>query len=448
METTFEKLSATLGNLKVQISQADYQPEVDKKIKEYAKTARVKGFRPGHVPLGYIKKLYGKSLMVDEVIKSVSNTVNSYIADNKIKAVGDPLPTAESLNLDWDNNTDFTFEYEVGMASDFDADLDKIPAIETFEIEPDEEQVSKALEDIQKRYGKDAEIEEAEDGDLVFGEIVQESSAFTSNIGIPTDKLKENSKKLFKGLEKGSSLTIDIQSLFDTTKDLGFAIGKSDEEAASLQGDFVLTVNRISRNEPAELNQELFDQVLGEGKVDNLDDFKKEVKSLIAENYSRETQYLLEYDVEKALFENISIELPDEFLKKWLLQVNEGKFTEEEIEKDYEAFAKGLRLDLIKSEIAGKNDLKVEYPDVLEEVKSEIKNYFGSQGAMQGMDDFIEQMAKKQLSENKNDAFKNYFNKAYGRKVIEFAKSKVAVKKQTVKVDEFNKIASEKYQAA
>ncbi|MGR3812038.1 trigger factor [Jiulongibacter sp. NS-SX5] len=447
METNFNKISATEGRLKVTLTPEDYQADVDKQIKEYAKKAKIKGFRPGHVPFGYIKKLYGKNLLVDTVINKVSGAVNGYITENKLKVVGDPMPDNDVYKIDWDNDTEFNFEYEVGTASDFTVDLDKLPAIENYEIQPSEKQVDDAIADLQKRFGTDLEPEDAEIGDLLFGTLKQESSEFESQSGIPTDKLVKKSQKLFKGLEKGSKVTFDIQSLFETVKDLGFAIGKSDEEAEALSGEFEFTVDKISRVAPAKVDQELFDKAVGEGKVSDEKGFREEISNIIKENYNRESGFLLDFDVEKTLLDNVSIDLPDEFLKRWLLAANEGKVTEEDIEKEYDAFARGVRLDLIKGEIATDNeDIKVEYDDVLEVVKAEIRNYFGPQA--QGMDDFITQMAKKQLEENKDNAFRTYYNKAFGKAVIDYAKTKVTINNKPVQVDEFNEIAKAKYEVA
>ena len=445
METTFEKSSSTNARLKVSLQQADYQGDVDKKIKEYAKTAQIKGFRKGFVPAGYVKKLYGKSLLVDTVINKVSESVNSYIKENELKVVGDPIPDNEAYQIDWDNDVDYTFEYEVGLASDFSVDLDKIPAIENLIIEPSDEQVDKAIEDMRNRFGNDTEPEEAEQGDLIFGVLRQASSEYESQSGIPTDRVTEASQKLFKGLEKGSKVSFDIQSLFENVKDLGFATGKSDEDAAALSGEFEFEVEKISRVMPAEMNQEFFDKAVGAGAVSNEEEFRDAVVRIIKENYSRESAYLLDFDVEKAMLDNITIDLPDEFLKKWLFQVNEGKFTEEEIEKDYNAFARNLRLDLIKAEIAKNNEIKVDYPAVLEEVKVEIRNYFGPQG-FEGMEAFVEQMAKRQLEENKDGAFRRYYEKAFGRAVTNFAKEKITINEKSVKVEEFNDIAKSRYE--
>ncbi len=446
METTLDRISSTQGKLKVTLIEADYKPEVDKKIKQYSKTAQIKGFRPGMVPKEYIQKLHGKSILVDEVINMVSKTVNDYIAANKLRVVGDPMPDNEAAqNIDWDNQKEFTFEYEIGTASDFTVDLSKIPAIKTYDIAVSEDKIEDAIADVRKRFGKDEEVEEVEAGDMIFGTLKQESSEFeVKDATIPTDRVKEESAHIFKGLEKGSSVKFDIQSIFSNTKDLGFATGKTEEEAAALSGEFELTVEKITRVGTAELNQELFDQALGQGKVSNEEEFRAEISKIIGENYSRESEHLLDFEVEKTLLDNISIELPDEFLKKWLFNINEGKFTVEDIEKDYDAFAKGLRMDLIRNEVASNSDIKLEYTDIVEEVKAEMRNYFGGY-AYEGLDEMIDQMARKTLKENKDNAVRRYTDRAFGKKVREYLKANIAVEKTAVNVEEFNKVAETVY---
>ncbi len=446
METTLDRISSTEGRLKVTLTEADYKPEVDKKIKQYSKTAQIKGFRPGMVPKEYIQKLHGKSILVDEVINMVSKTVNDYISTNKLRVVGDPMPDNEAAqNIDWDNQKDFTFEYQIGTASDFSVDLSKMPAIKTYDIAVSEDKINEAIEDVRKRFGKDTEVEEVEAGDMIFGTLKQESSEFeVKDATIPTDRVKEESAHIFKGLEKGSSVKFDIQSIFSNTKDLGFATGKTEEEAAALSGEFELTVEKITRVGAADIDQELFDKALGQGKVSNEEEFRAEIAKIIGENYARESEYLLDFEVEKTLLDNISIELPDEFLKKWLFNINEGKFTEEDIEKDYAAFAKGLRMDLIRNEVASNNEIKLEYADILEEVKAEMRNYFGAY-SYEGLDEMIDQMARKTLKENKDNAVRRYTDRAFGKKVREFLKANVTVEKSSVNVEEFNKVAETVY---
>lgn len=445
MQTKFDKLSATNAHLTVEVIEEDYKKQVDSKIKEYSKTAQVKGFRPGHVPVQYIKNIYGKGILIDEVIKIASDAVNKCIAENNIRVVGEPLPQEDAYKIDWTKQKEYTFVYEVGFASDFTVDVEKLPSITEYEIEPSEEQLEQSITDVKSRFGNETEGEEAEIGDIIFGTLKQESSEFLFQSGIPTDKVVEASQYMFKGLEKGSSIKFDIQSIFASVKELGFATGKSDEEAASLNGEFEFTVEKITRMQPSEINQELFDKVLGPGKATNEEEFRAQVKEIIKSNYNRESEFLLDFDIDKSLLDNTQIDLPEEFLKKWLLEINDGKATVEDIDREFEAIKRGLKLDLIKTEIAKQNDIKVVYADVLEEVKSEIRGYFGGQGGFDGMEDFIENMAKKQLEDKSNDNSKKYFEKAFGRKVIGFLKEKIKTDKKQVLVDQFNEIATEKY---
>ncbi|PLK45449.1 trigger factor [Emticicia sp. TH156] len=446
METIFEKTSATTGRLTVNVTEADYKPEVDKKIKQYTKTAQVKGFRPGMVPKEYIQKLYGKSILVDEVINLVSKSTNDYITENKLRVVGDPKPDNElSANVDWDNSKQFTFAYDLGLASDFTVDLSAIPAITNYDIEPTEDKVNEAIEDIRRRFGKDAEAEEVEKEDLVFGTLKQEASEIEiKDATISTGRVNEDAFHIFKGLEKGSSVKFDIQSIFANVKDLGYATGKSEEEAAAMAGEFEFTVEKITRVAAADIDQEFFDKALGEGKVTNEEEFRAEIKKIVKENYDRESNYLLDFEVEKTLLNNIHIELPDAFLKDWLLIINEGKFTAEDIDKDYDAFARGLRMDLIRNEVAANNEIKLEYNDIVDEVKAEMRNYFGAY-SYEGLEDIIDNMARKTLKENKDNAVRKYTDRAFGKKVREFLKANLTVEKKTVQVDEFNKIAEEVY---
>jgi trigger factor len=445
MQTKFDKLSSTIGNLTVEVFESDYNDAVNKKLKEYARTAHVKGFRPGHVPLQYIKSIYGKSVLIDEVIKISSAEVNKVIAENNLNVVGEPLPTSDSYTINWGTDKEFKFIYEVGFASDFKVNLDTLPSVTHYEIEPNEEQVQTSIEDLRKRFAKDLEVEEAEEGDLIFGTLSQVSTEFSNQCGIPTDKVKDDIKNLFKGLEKGSKVTFDIQTLFNTEKELGFATGKSDEEAAQLNGDFDFYVDKISRMQPSDLDQEFFDKVLGPGQATNVDEFNLKVKEIIKGNYSREAEFLLDFEIDDLLIKNHPIELPDDFMKKWLLELNHGKATAEDIDKEYDSIARGTKLDLMKTQIAKEHDVKIEYADVLEEVKEEIRGYFNSYGAMTGLEDFINNMAEKQLKEKKQEEIRKYTDRAFGRKIINFLKGKINKEIKLVKVDEFTQIAEEKF---
>lgn len=445
MQTNFDKISSTLANFTIEIKEADYEKAVSKKVREYAKTAQVKGFRPGKVPTGYIKKLYGKSILVDEVIHIASHAVNDAIAENKLNIVGEPKPKQGSYDdIDWDSQKDFKFEYEIGFASDFEVDLEKLPQTIKYQIEPDKKHIDEAIDDIKTRFGDELEPETSEMGDMVFGELKQESSEFFFQSGIPTDKLKEATSKNFIGVKKDDEIKFDIQSLFEDAQDLGFATGKSAEEAAELEGEFELKVTHNRRMSPAKIDQELFDKVFGKDAVKDEKEFREKVKETIAENYDRESEILWGYEIEQSLTESIKIDLPEEFLKEFLLDLNKDKPNLEELDKELPDILKSTRMDLIRSQIAQDHDIKVEYSDIQEEVKNEIRGYFGGQN-FEGMEGFLDDMAKKQMEEFNQDTINRYFNRGLARKTLEFLKTKITPEIKKVSVDEFTKIAQETY---
>jgi trigger factor len=446
MQSNFEKTSSTLGKIKVDIVEADYKAAFDKKIKEYSKTAQVKGFRPGHVPVQYIKNIYGKSVLIDEVIKVASGEVTKIINENKLNVVGEPVPTNDSYNIDWGKQQDYSFEYEVGYASDFTVDLEKLPVITQYNIDANAEAVQKTIEDLLTKYPKESEPENSETGDLVFGELRQEATEFFFQSGIPTDKVKADSQFIFKGLEKDSTVSFDIQSIFESTKELGFATGKSDEEAEALNGTFEFKVTRILRTEKNELNQEFFDKTVGKDKVSNQAEFEAEIKKIINENYSRETEYLLNFDIENTLLETFNMELPEAFLKDFLIEINKDKVSAEQVEKELPQIAKGVKLDFIKADIAKQLDVKVEMSDVKAVIKEEIMGYFGGYN-YEGMESFIDDMAEKQLKAKKQEELRKYIDKSFGTKVIAAVREKIKTEIKVVNPNEFQEIAKNSFEA-
>lgn len=451
MEISFERSTATLGRLSVKITEEDYKPLVNKKIKEYTKTAHVKGFRPGHVPQEYMQKLYGKSIKAEEISNLLNQSVDNYIKENKLKTVGDPTIVVEEGDKDHDfaNDKEFSFKFDIGTASDFTVDLGQIPTITKYEIEPSDDRIEEAIVEIRKRYGKDEEVEEVEveENDLIFGTLKQDATEpegegyFNESVAIPSERIMDSSKHIFKGLEKGSSVKFDIQKVFENPKHLQFALNISEIEANKLVGEVEFTVTKITRVMPAELNQTLFDKAFGPGKVTNDEQFRNEIRNVIKENYKREAAFLLDYSIEKALDESIKIDLPDEFLKNWLYKVNDGKFSMEEVEKEYENIARGLRLDLIRNEIVNLADVKVDYNDVLEVAKNEIKGYFGGYN-YEGMEDLVDKMARRTLNEDLDRSrFRDYFNRAFRVKVNDYVKTQVKIDSKTVSLEEFNEAA-------
>ncbi len=441
MDVQLEKSSPTLASLTVKLTKDDYQAKVDKSIKDYAKKASLKGFRPGKVPPHVITRMYGKSIKVDEINHMLSHAVTDYIRDNKIQIVGDPLPNREQAEaIDWDTQTDFEFVYDLGVATDFEVDLSEIAAVPHYTIAVDEKEVEESIGKLRDRFSDPINPETSELGDTLFGELKQESSEFTTNTAIPTKRVKEAQQAKFLGAKKGDSIVFDIQDTFEDEAAIAHVTGKKKENVGELTGEFTFVVNDITRTAPAEMNQEFFDKVLGPGKVENEEEFRAEVAKIIEENYARETETLLRRDLEKALLDEIKIDLPADFLKDWLERTNEGKFTRQQIEEQYEDFEKSMKLSLIKNRIAEQTDIKVEYPEIMEYTKNMMRGQFGMYGNDDSMDEVIERVAAGYLADREKDNYSNIFNQVFDLKVLDAIRNEVATEERSIDVEEFEKI--------
>ncbi|MFT4032815.1 MAG: trigger factor [Siphonobacter sp.] len=431
MNITLEKSSNTEASLKVALTPEDYQADVAKKIKEYTKTASLKGFRPGKVPASVIQRLYGKSILVDEVNEKLSKAVNNYIREAKLLVVGDPLPDRDqAADIDWDNQKDFEFIYKLGLASDFDVDFTKLPAVISYEIKAGDKEFEDTLADLKKRVGEHVHVDEVTAaGDLVYGTFKQ--GEFSEKSAIPTDKLTEGSLNQFIGKKKEDVLTFDIQKLFADEKGLKLATGRED-----LSGEFEFTIEDITRNQDAELNQEFFDKVLGPGKASSEEEFKEQLLAIIQDNYKREAELLLRDDIQQMLLDNVQIELPNEFLKEWLLATNE-ELSEEDIEKDYDKFARDLRWTLIRNKVAEAADVKVENEDINTYAEAMVRQQFGVYGDDQGMSDVIQKVAQNYLKENKGQNYMNVFNRVYAGKTMDFILTQVKTTIEPIDVETF-----------
>ncbi len=360
--------------------------------------------------------------------------------------VGDPVPNREEADaIDWDNQSDFAFSYTLGLASEFDIDFNDLPSVTQYEIQAGDAEVNSTIADLQQRFHTHAHGEEVSDSDTIYGELKQVSApegaeAFSAKTAFPMDKMAEDAKGQFISKKKGDVITFVLEQAFPDEKARATATGVKKEEAADLAGEFTFEIDDITRHEPAELNQEFFDKVLGAGAVEDEEQFRTKVAEIIRGNYGRESAQLLRLDIEKTLLENTPILLPDEFLKNWLLEVNEGKFTPEQVDEQYDDFTKSVKLQLIKNKIADKADIKVEYEEVLEVTRQMVREQFGFMGGEnEEMNQTIDRIARNYLVDEKNNG-QNYtttFNRVYDDKVIEYAKTQMTVVTQDVSVDEF-----------
>jgi trigger factor len=445
LEITLNKKGTTEGLIKIKLNEGDYKPHVEEKVKDYARKANIKGFRQGKVPTGVIKKMFGKSIMVDEINHLLSHKLSDYIKENNLKILGEPLPNADKTrDIDWEAQKDFEFEYQIGMVEDFTYDLSSKAKVKGYKIELDQKIIDETVADLRKRFGKVDYPEASEIGDNIFGELRSEDGSFKREQAfVATDKIEKKEQKRFTGLKKEDEVEFDIDTLFKDEDVKAQFLGTQEEDTVAPKGKYFLKVNNISRTEPSEINQELFDRVFGKDTVTNEEGFIAKIKETIGENYNRETDHFLDHHIEDYFLDNTKINLPSDFLKTWLKATSQGQVTDSILEKEFEQYVRSLKWDLIKTKIADDNKITVEAEEVKNKAKDLITAQFGGPAFAAQFGDRLDSFADNYLQNENGQNFMKLYNQLKHEKIMKLVREKITVDEKKVSVDEFKKIVEE-----
>lgn len=437
MDIILDKKSATQASIKVKLIEADYQPKVEEKIKEYSKKANIKGFRPGKVPAGVIRRMYGKGILVEEINSILSGSLRKYIEDEKLEILGEPLPNHEAADkIDWDSQKDFEFEYDLGLVDDFKVSLDK--KVTQYNIKVDDKILDETIANVAKQNGTTEQPDESAATDSLLGKLKSEDGAIERDAYIVITDLEKTEGKKFIGLKKGDTVEFTMEKAIKDAEKKAQMLGMNTEDAQAIKGKFSYTVDNITRTIPAEMNQDFFDKVFGKDAVKDEEAFREKVRSTVEENYQRETENLLNRDIQKTLIEHTKIELPDEFLKRWLKASNE-KVTDEDIAKEYDLYTNDLRWNLIKNKIASENEIKVEHTDIMEETKSMIREQFGAMGMSEQLEANLDSFADNYLKAEDGKNYMKIFEQLRDKRVLEVIRGKIEIKSKNTDLDGFRK---------
>jgi len=447
MNITRENIDDLNAVLKFKIEKADYQDKVETVLKDYRKKATVKGFRPGMVPIGIIKKMYGRAVQIDEINKVVTENIQKYIADEKLEILGDPLPKAdEQEKFDFETQQDFTFSFELGLTPSIELKLSKKNKVNQYEIIIDEKMRNDYLENYTRRYGELKKADQTEEKDVIKGKIEaidndgnvipEGPSIDDTSLGIDIIKDKKI-KKEFIGKSISDFIDFDLKKAYPNDTEIAGILHKKKEEVEKLEGNYRFTINDISRFYPAEPGKELFDRIFGEGVVNSEEEFMKKIEEEIAVNLKRESDFKLMMDIKSLAMEKTDFQLPEEFLKRWLLRVNE-KSTEEQIEKEFESFRKDLKWQLIRNKVARDNDVKISEEELQKEAENITRYQFQQYGLFYATEEQIANYAKETLK-REEDA-KRIADKILEEKVLVLMKELVKLENKEVTVEEFNKL--------
>ncbi|HUV00982.1 MAG TPA: trigger factor [Bacteroidales bacterium] len=445
MNITRENISDLNAVLKVKIERADYEEKVEKVLKDYRKKANIRGFRPGMVPIGLVKKMYGKAVQIDEINKIVTENIQKYLVDEKLDILGDPIPKSnEQEKIDFDTQDDFTFSFELGLAPSFEIKLSKKNKLTYYEISIDEKMKNDYLSNYTRRYGEFRKADHSEEKDMIKGSIEALDDSgnpvadglFADDTTLSIDIIKDKKiQKAFIGKGEKEFIDFDLRKAFPNDNEIAGLLKKQKEEVTDINGSFRFTINEISRFYPAETGQELFDRIYGEGVVNSEEEFMKKLEEEIAINLKQESNYKLSLDLKKLAIDKTDLQLPEDFLKRWLLKVNE-KTTEEQIEKEFDSFRHDLKWQLIRNKIAKQNEVKITEEELLHEAENITRYQFRQYGLFYASDEQISNYAKETLK-REEDA-KRIADKLLEEKAIALIRELVKVDNKALTIEEFN----------
>ena len=436
MNITKESVDALNAVVKVEISAADYQDKVAKILQDYRQKADIPGFRKGHVPMGMVKKQYGKSIMIDEVNKLLQESLNNYLVEEKLDILGNPLPKMQE-DFNWDKE-DYSFEFELGLAPQFDIDLEAKNKITQYNIVADKELLDKEVENIQKRFGKIVPKEVVEEGVNIAGTFLNEEKGIDkkSTIELASIKGKANQKQ-FIGAKVGDVIELDSKGLFDDDHKLMGALGLNHEEIHGLEIPLTFTVEEINVTELAEVNQELFDKVFGPDVVKSEEELREKIKEDAEKQFQTQADQQLLNAVTEYLVENTKFDLPAEFLKKWLAVAGEKPISAEQASEEYEKSEKGLRYQLIEGKVLKDNELQINFEELKDFTKGFVKAQMAQYGQLNPEEKELDDIVQRVLS-NQDEA-KRLQEQLVSQKLLNFYKEKITFKVKELNYEAFVK---------
>ncbi|MEN8228700.1 MAG: trigger factor [Bacteroidota bacterium] len=443
-QENIDKLNAVLH---VKVEQADYEDRVNEILKDYRKKARVDGFRPGKVPMGMIRKMYFTPVLVDEVNKLVSESLFNHLKDNDVKILGEPLPHKdEDQRVDFEKDTEFEFKFDLGLAPALDLEVTPKDKVPYYKIKVDKKQKDEHKDSLLQRYGEFKSVEKAGDSELIKGLLVKvdkegaevENGIRVENVSLSLEMMKDDDQKiLFSGTKGGDEVVFDVKKAYPNDSELASLLRVDKEEIPLLEGTFKCVIDEVMKFEKAEVGQELFDKIYGEGEVKSDEEFMNRVSDEIALNYKQEGDYRFMVDSREAMIKKAKIDLPVEFLKRWIVETNEN-ITEEQIQEDFEKYEDDFRWQLIKEHLLKQQEIKVTEEEALEAAKGMALNQYMQYGLSNVPEDYLENYAREMMS--KPEESRKFYEQKGEEKLIDYIKSVVKVDEKEVSSEKFRKL--------
>ncbi len=434
--------------LKIRIEEADYTGRVEKVLKDYRKKVQLDGFRPGKVPAGLVSKMYRTPVMVEEINKLISESISQYLTEEKIHILGEPLPSEHQPNeIDWETQTEFEFDFDLGLAPKLDISVtlkDKVPM---YEIQLEDKMINDTKESYARRMGRMIPVEQIEGSELVKGDFIQidkegnpiDGGIFTADAQISIEVIQDKKiKTSFLARQVDDTVDFDIRAAFPNDTEISSLLKIDKATVPEIVPTFRMHIKEISKFQAAENNQDLWDVLYGKDEVKSEAEFEGKIKEELRSALSKDSEYRFEIDVKKMMLKKMKFDLPVEFLKRWLVLANEGKFTIEQLDEDFPKFEDDLKWQLIRDQIVKDQEIKVEAEEVKSQAKEIARLQFQQYGMMNIPEENLENYANEMLKNE--DEIRKATEKILEVKVIDYLKATIKVDNKQITVEKFNKL--------
>lgn len=448
MNVSLKNIDAVSGIVKLEIVKADYAEQVEKSLRNFRQKANVPGFRKGMVPMGMVKKMYGKHVLVEEVNKLVSENLFSYIRENKLNILGEPMPNeSEQKPINFDTQEDFEFCFDVALAPEINITLSKSDKLPYYEVAIDDEMLNQQIDAYTANFGTYDKADEVEEKDMVKGTVAELENGSPKEGGIVVEEavlmpayMKDEAEKAkFVGAKVNSVVVFNLNKAYEGAEAEIASFLKVDKEAvAGITGDFSFEITEITRHQKAEMNQELFDKVFGEGVVTSEEEFKNKIKEALTDQFTPQSDYKFLLDAREVLVQKAGeMKFADDMLKRWLVAANENT-TAEKVEEDFPKMIEDLKYQLIKENLVKSNNLKVEDADIEAFAKRVAQAQFAQYGMLSVPEDVLANYAKDMLKNKQT--LQNIIDRAVEEKLAAWLKEQVELDVKEVSTEEFGKL--------
>jgi len=452
MKVTKENIDDLNAVITVDVEKKDYNDRVESTLKDYRKKANIDGFRPGKAPMGMIRKMYGQSVLLDEVNKVISEALNNYIQENEeLKMLGEPIAKEDQETIDFDKEDDFSIKFDVGLHPDVDVELNKRMKLPFYKIKADEQLIDEYIENYAKNFGELVDADESDEESYLMGKMIQlndkeeplENGIVKEDAKVSVSLCKdEDIKSQLVGLKIGDIVSFDVWKAFPNETEVAGMLEIEKEDVKSLENTmFRLVVEGVQTFKEAEVDQELFDKVFGEGEVDSVEAFRDKIREQAEQNFIPDMEYKLLLDAKDKLVKKVDPVLPEEFLKRWLKQTN-NELSDEQIEQDWPRFVEDMKWQLISNKIAKDNELDLTKEDLLKAAKEYASAQFRQYGMSYVPDEHLEKYAQEILK--KEDEARKIADREMERKVLDVIRDNVKIDEKEVSVDEFKGLFEDK----